>query len=272
MTDDGLRILVIGAHPDDCDITAGGTAALYAQRGHVVKMVSLTNGDAGHHEMGGAPLAWRRRQEARAAGACLGVEYVTLDNHDGELSPSLAIRRRLIGIIRAFAPDLVMSSRPWDYHPDHRAAGQLVMDAIYLCTVPNIVSDVPHLRRMPVSVYVADGFQKPYPFEPDVAIDIDPVLEKKLDALHCHTSQVYEWLPYNREELDQVPETEDARRAWLPGHYLPRFERQAEQYRDLLVARYGRERGMAVSAVEAFEGSEYGSPLTVENAKRLFPF
>ena len=84
-----LRILIIGAHPDDPDYSAGGTAALYAQQGHIVKMVSLTNGDAGHHEEGGAPLAWRRRQEAAAAGAQLGAEYITLDIHDGRVTTDI---------------------------------------------------------------------------------------------------------------------------------------------------------------------------------------
>lgn len=266
-----LRLLIIGAHPDDADIKAGGLAALYARSGHVVKMVSLTNGDAGHHEMGGAALAWRRRREAEAAGLCLGAEYVTLDTHDGELLPTLELRRQVVALIRAFRPDLVTSPRPWDYHPDHRAAAQVVLDAIYLCTVPNFCTEVPHLRQMPVVAYVYDGFQRPYPFQPDVAVDIDSVITLKLDALHCHVSQMYEWLPYNRNELDAVPVGEAERRAWLGEHYGARFRALAERYRSLLVARYGPELGRAVRHAEVFEGAEYGAPLTEEAVSRLFP-
>ena len=254
-----LRILVIGAHPDDPDIRAGGVAALYTRLGHTVKMVSLTNGDAGHYEMGGAPLAWRRRREAAASGACLGAEYVTLDNHDGELMPTLEARRQVVALIRAFAPDLVMSPRLWDYHPDHRATAQLVLDALCLSTVPNVLSHVPHLRKMPVNVYVWDGFTIPAPFRPDVVVDIDPVIEQKLDALHCHESQMYEWLPYNQDTLDQVPADNAERRAWLAQGYRSRFAPLTELYRERLVERYGQERGARVRFCEVFEVTEYGA-------------
>ncbi|MFH1084891.1 MAG: PIG-L family deacetylase, partial [Chloroflexota bacterium] len=174
-TPEPLRLLVFGAHPDDCDIKAGGLAALYSRAGHHARLVSLTNGDAGHHAMGGAALAQRRRAEAQAAGRCLGADYLVLDHHDGELLPDLAVRREVVGLIREFHPDLVASPRPWDYHPDHRATAQLVLDAIYLCTVPNFAAFAPHLRRMPVLVYVHDGFSSPRPFQPTVVVDIDPV-------------------------------------------------------------------------------------------------
>ena len=272
MPSDPLRVLIFGAHPDDADFSAGGVAALYSRRGDVVKMVSLTNGDAGHHEMGGAPLAWRRRAEAAAAGAQLGVEYITLDIHDAALLPTLENRQQVIAVIREFQPDLVMVHRPNDYHPDHRYASQLVQDASYLLTVPNVVSHVPHLRIMPTIVYTWDNFQKPYPFQADVVVAIDEVSEQKLDALHCHTSQVYEWLPYNGRYLDQVPATPDERRAWLGQQRSYRFRQAADLYRDKLVAVYGEERGRAVQHAEAFEACEYGTPLSDENRSRLFPF
>jgi LmbE family N-acetylglucosaminyl deacetylase len=267
-----IGVLIFGAHPDDADLSAGGVAALYSRMGHRVKMVSLTNGDGGHHEMGGAPLAWRRRKEAAAAGAVLGCECVTLDNHDGALLPTIEVREQVIGIIRAFAPDLIMAPRPWDYHPDHRYTAQVVQDALYMVTVPNVVSHVPHLRRNPVAVYVYDSFQKPYPFCPDVAVDIDDVVELKLDAAHCHTSQFYEWLPYNAGILEQVPEGDAERRAWLRQVRDARMRRIADLYRPRLVELYGERRGNAVRYAEAFEVCEYGAALTEENLPRLFPF
>jgi LmbE family N-acetylglucosaminyl deacetylase len=272
MSTQKLRVLIFGAHPDDPDFSAGGVAALYAQQGHTVKMISLTNGDAGHHEEGGAPLAWRRRAEAAAAGAALGVEYITLDIHDGTLLPTLENRNLVIGHIRAFAPDLVMVHRPNDYHPDHRYASQLVQDASYMVTVPNVVSNVPHLRTMPVIVHTWDHFQKPYPFQPHVVVAIDEVIEQKVDALHCHTSQVYEWLPYNGRYLEEVPADLASRRNWLRSRYEARLRRAAELYRAQLIQLYGVQRGQAVQFAEAFEACEYGLPLTESNRSALFPF
>jgi N-acetylglucosamine malate deacetylase 1 len=272
MTTTQLNILIFGAHPDDPDYSAGGVAALYARQGHQVKMVSLTNGDAGHHTEGGAPLAWRRRAEAAAAGKALGVEYITLDIHDGALLPTLENRQQVIAIIRTFQPDLVMVHRPNDYHPDHRYASQLVQDASYMVTVPNVVSHVPHLRTMPVIVHTWDHFQKPYPFQAHVVVAIDEVVEQKVDALHCHTSQMYEWLPYNGRYLEEVPADNAEWRAWLRQRSDQRMRRQADLYREQLVNLYGAERGQQIHYAESFEACEYGSPLTAENLHHLFPF
>lgn len=269
---DIVNVLIFGAHPDDPDYSAGGVAALYARQGHRVKMVSLTNGDAGHHAEGGAPLAWRRRAEAAAAGKALGVEYITLDIHDGALLPTLENRQQVIAIIRAFQPDLVMVHRPNDYHPDHRYASQLVQDASYMVTVPNVVSHVPHLRTMPVIIHTWDHFQKPYPFQADVVVATDAVIEQKFDALHRHTSQMYEWLPYNGRYLEEVPAGESERRAWLRQRLDQRMRRQADLYRAQLVKFYGTEEGQRVQYAESFEACEYGAPLTTENRHRLFPF
>lgn len=272
MSSDRVRVLVFGAHPDDPDSKAGGLAALYGRLGHQVKLVSLTNGDAGHFEIGGAPLAWIRRKEAAAAGAVLGCEYITLDNHDGALLPTLEVREQVIAIIREFQPDIVMSPRPWDYHPDHRYTGQVVQDALYMVTVPNVVSHAPHLRTNPVALYLWDHFKKPYPFTPDVVVGIDEVVEQKVDALHCHTSQVYEWLPYNRRELDRVPKDATARRAWLRQIMEPRLRGPADLYRNKLIALYGEEKGRKIQYAEAFEVCEYGARLSEEGLHRLFPF
>jgi LmbE family N-acetylglucosaminyl deacetylase len=269
MADKQLGLLVFGAHPDDCDFRAGGLAILYAQMGHRVKFVSVTNGDAGHHEQGGASLAQRRAEEARRAGEVAGIEYVTLDHHDGELEPTLENRKQLIRIIRAFRPDLILTPRPWDYHPDHRYTATLVQDSAYMVAVPNVCADTPHLNYNPVIAYVSDGFRKPYPFQPTVAIAIDDVIEKKVAMAHCHTSQVYEWLPYNGGYLDDVPSDESKRLAWLRERWFRRND--ADAYRDLLVKLYGEAVGRSVRYAEAFEGCEYGSSLGEHNIRTLFP-
>jgi len=265
-------LLVFGAHPDDCELTAAGLAALYASRGGRVCFVALTNGDAGHQSMGGAELARRRRDEARAAAAAVGAASIVLDNHDGALMPTLENRVELIRIIREFRPDLVLCPRPNDYHPDHRYTSILVQDASYMVTVPNVAAFSPRLERDPVVMYVSDRFRKPCPFEPDVVIDTTPVIDRKLEALHRHASQVYEWLAWHAGEAESVPRDESRRRAWLRERYDERLRGDADRFRDALVARYGPERGRAIAYAEAFEACEYGSPLTDEAKARLFPF
>jgi LmbE family N-acetylglucosaminyl deacetylase len=272
MTIEPLRLLIIGAHPDDADYAAGGTAALYRAAGHVVRMVSLTNGDAGHHLQPGPALARRRRAEAAAAGAVIGATYETLDNHDGELLPTLENRCQVIRLLRSFRPDLVLTHRPNDYHPDHRYTSQLVQDAAYMVTVPAVVPDVPHLPRDPVIAYLPDAFQKPYPLQADVLVDVGSVLDQIVAMLHCHVSQFYEWLPYNTGTLDLVPGSDEARRAWLAEQTRVRLRRRADYYREELVRLYGPRRGGAIEYVEAFEGCEYGAPLDEAARRRLFPF
>lgn len=267
-----LRILVIGAHPDDCDFKAGGIAALYKQEGHNVKFISVTNGDAGHHEMGGGPLALRRGQEAKDAADIIGIEYDLLDIHDGELVPNLENRYKIIRNIRQYKPDIIMTHRPNDYHPDHRYTSMLVQDAAYMVTVPNVCAQTPHLDNNPVILYLSDGFNKPYPFTPDVVIGIDSVVDKKIDMIHSHTSQVYEWLPFNNGTLESVPDSTEERREWLANRLLRHFNSIADKYRHIIIEFYGDELGESIQYAEAFESCEYGSPLTNEKISTLFPF
>jgi LmbE family N-acetylglucosaminyl deacetylase len=268
-TDGKLNIIAFGAHPDDCDQGAGGTAAKYAALGHRVRFVSVTNGDAGHQTEGGGALAARRRAEAIEAGRRIGIEYVVLDNHDGELLPGLKPREEIIRQIRQWNADLVLAPRPNDYHPDHRYTGILVQDAAYMVVVPNIAPDTPALRRNPVFMYFQDRFQKPQPFSPDVAVAIDDVIEKKMDMLDAHVSQMYEWLPWVAHELDRVPKDAAARRRWL------RETRAGEPnaaVRASLVKWYGAQQGNATRHAEAFEICEYGTRPDEALIRKLFPF
>ena len=204
--------------------------------------------------------------------ASIGARALVLDIHDGELLPSLENRRTIISLIRDFGPDLIMSPRPNDYHPDHRYTSQLIQDAAYMVTVPNICAFSPHLPTNPVIVYVSDHFQKPYPFTPHVIVPIDRTIELKFDMLHCHTSQMYEWLPYNAGNLADVPHDEAARRAWLRERLDSRMRRDATLYKDLLVQSYGAATAAGVQYAEAFEGCEYGTPLSNDLIPHLFPF
>jgi LmbE family N-acetylglucosaminyl deacetylase len=192
-----VRIICIGAHPDDCEIQFGGTAAKFAALGHDVKFVSVTNGAAGHHRHSPEKLAAIRQGEAQAAARRLGIaETQILSYPDGDLAPTLEARHDILRQIRNWRADLVLTHRPWDYHPDHRYTAQLVQDSAYLVMVPHLCPDVPALRHNPVFLYLEDRFQSPVPFVADVAVDIDDVWDRKLDALDAHASQVYEWLPW----------------------------------------------------------------------------
>lgn len=266
-----LRLLVIGAHPDDAEYKAGGLAALYRRAGHTVRFVSITNGEAGHHLEPGPGLVARRRNEARAAAAPLGLEYEVWDHPDGRLEPSLDLRWQVIRLIRTFRPDLVLTHRPNDYHPDHRVTSQAVQDAAYLLTVPHVCPDTPHLRRDPVIAYLSDDFTRPYPFTPSVVVDIDPAWDDKVAMLHAHASQFYEWLPYNMWPDEQVPAVETERMTWLSRKLSGVFEHVADRYRDRLIGRYGPAHAATVRRAEAFEGCEYGAPLDDVAIVRLFP-
>ncbi|MGB9605611.1 MAG: PIG-L deacetylase family protein [Bryobacteraceae bacterium] len=264
-----LRIIAFGAHPDDCDSRAGGTAAKWAAMGHLVKFVSVTNGDAGHQSEGGGALARRRRAEAIEAGKRLGIaEYEVLDNHDGELMPTLAVREQIIRRIRQWNADLVLGPRPNDYHPDHRYTGILIQDAAYMVVVPNICPDTPALQRNPVFMYFEDNFERPNPFRPDIAVDISDVWEKKLDALDAHVSQMYEWLPWVAGILPQVPKEPAARRQWLAK---TRQGRITPAVRAALVKWYGAARAKEIQHAEAFEICEYGRRPNEAELRRLFP-
>jgi LmbE family N-acetylglucosaminyl deacetylase len=273
--DGKLRIIVFGAHPDDAEYKAGGTAAKWARLGHHVKLVSVTNGDIGHWQMAGGPLAQRRSAEVKAAAKVLGVTSQVLDIHDGELLPTLENRKLLTQLIRGWRADVVIAHRPWDYHPDHRYVGVLVQDAAFMVTVPFFCPDVPPLKKNPVFLYASDGFKKPYPFQADIAVAIDDVFDTKMNAIHELPSQAYEAGASGSEEhMRGVPPEADpaARKAWLKARWADRQSGEANRFRDVLIQHYGEARGKAVKFAETFEFCEYGSRPNAEEIKRLFPF
>jgi LmbE family N-acetylglucosaminyl deacetylase len=267
-----MRLLILGAHPDDAEYHAGGLASMYRQLGHAVKMVSMTDGSAGHHTRRPGELAEIRRQEAEAAAAHIGAACEIWEYLDGHLLPTLSLRERVIREIRTFAPDLLLTHRTNDYHPDHRAAGQAVQDASFLVRVPLVVPDVPALPRDPVVAFLPDLFTKPCPLDADVVLDVDPQLDTIVSMLACHVSQVFQWLPYLAGTLKSVPEEPGHRREWLRDWYTAQIAPRADRYRKELIAAYGPEHGARVRCAEIFEISQYGSPLDQDRRQRLFPF
>jgi LmbE family N-acetylglucosaminyl deacetylase len=271
MIDEKLRLLIIGAHPDDAEYYAGGLAVLYRRFGHPVKAISVTDGAAGHHERPSDELACLRTKEAAAAGEIIGAPYETWEFPDGGLFPTIELREAIIREIRTYRPDLVVTHRCVDYHPDHRATGQAVQDACYMVTVPLVCPDTPPLRHTPVVAFMADLFTKPVPFSPDVALDITALMDVIVSMLACHRSQVFEWLPYSIGRLDEVPDTEDEKIAWLRASFEAQIAPRANRFRETLVQAYGPENGGKIRCAEFYEISEHGGECDEETLRRLFP-
>ncbi len=271
--DKKLRIICFGAHPDDCEIKAGGVAAMWAAMGHEVKFVSVTNGDIGHWREAGGPLARRRTAEVEKVAKTLGNTVEVLDIHDGELVPSLENRRTITRLIREWNADIVMSHRPNDYHPDHRYTGTLVQDAAYMVAVPFFLPDIPPLQKNPIFLFYSDRFQKPNPFSADIVVSIDPVIEKKLDAMLLMVSQFYEGGALGSAELvPEEPDKQKERTQQVRDSFANRFKSTADSYRKELAEWYGKEEADKVGYAEAFEICEYGRRPGKEEIKKLFPF
>jgi N-acetylglucosamine malate deacetylase 1 len=275
--DGKLRVIVFGAHPDDAEIKAGGVGAMWAAQGHQVKFVSTTNGDIGHATMAGGELARRRTAEVEEAARILGIAATeVMDIHDGELMPTLENRREIVRRIREWQADVVISHRPNDYHPDHRYTGILVQDAAFMVIVTHFLPSVPQLSRNPVFLYCEDGFQKPNPFDPEIVISIDDVIDQKVDALWALESQVESlWATGDFERIVPVPTDPTARAArkeQMADRFKQRAERTADRFRDKLIERYGEERGRKTRYAEAFELCEYGRRPSAAELRELFPF
>lgn len=272
--DDGkLRIIAFGAHPDDCEIQVGGTAAMWAKEGHHVLFVSVTNGDIGHWREAGGPLAKRRKAEVDQAHKILGIQGVVLDIHDGELEPTLENRRTLTRLIRHWNADIVMGHRPNDYHPDHRYTGVLMQDAAYMVTVPFFCPDVPEMKKNPVFMYYTDRFQKPNPSEPDIVVNVDSTMEKKLDALGVMISQFAEGGANGDASLyPDDPAKRRVRDLQVRENFSRRNQSIAARFNEELKQWYPGDAAAKVKHAEAFEVCEYGSQPDRAELKRLFPF
>jgi len=271
--DGKLRIIVFGAHPDDAEIRAGGAAVLWSALGHQVKLVSVTNGDAGHTRMTREALAARRLAEVQTASKILGTTSQVLDIHDGELMPTLENRRTMTRLIRNWNADVVIAHRPNDYHPDHRYVGVLAQDSAFMVTVPLFCPETPYLKDNPVFLYSYDGFQRPNPFRPDIAVSIDSVIDKKLDALLSLESQFVEGgANGGRDPFPSNPAERAACASRSRANFIARAASIADRGRQKLIELYGEEEGKKVRYAEAFEICEFGRNPSTDEIRRLFPF
>jgi len=270
--DGKLRIIVFGAHPDDPEYRAAGVAMKWAKQGHHVKLVATTNGDIGHWDSAGGPLALRRKKEVAEVARRLGVVNEVLDNHDGELEPTLENRRTVTRLIKQWNADIVITNRPNDYHPDHRYTSVLVQDSAYMVTVPFITPEVPPLKKNPVFLYSSDRFQKPNPFKPDIAISIDDVIEPTLDALLVMESQIHEGGANGYPGIYPTdPAGRQKRRDEVRASLARRYSAEADRSRELLV-KFEGEKGRTAKYAQAYEICEYGRQPTPAELKQMFPF
>jgi LmbE family N-acetylglucosaminyl deacetylase len=266
-----LRIIAFGAHPDDAELKFAGTAALFAAAGAKVKLVALTNGDVGHFSQAGGPLAQRRKAEVEACHAKLGVETEVLDIHDGELMADLETRKKVANLIRDWQADIVLSHRPWDYHPDHRAVGKLAEDAAVVVAAPYFAPYTKPTPRNPIFLFYSDAFKKPYPFDPILAVGFDEAAQKKWDCISALPSQFGDADSWQARYGRNVPTDEAGRKAFLLDIVKQRNADVANQYRNLLVQLYGEQKGRGIKYAEAFELNQYGSQATADELKKMFP-
>lgn len=266
-----LRIIAFGAHPDDSELKASGVAALWAAQGHKVKFVAMTNGDIGHFEMAGGPLAKRRLAEVQQCAKILGIETEVLDIHDGELEPTLENRKRVARLIRDWQADIVLFHRPYDYHPDHRYVGVLVQDAAIIVAAPFFTPNTPPTKRNPVFLYYSDPFLKPYPFDPTLVVSIDEVAQKKWDCVSAMPSQFGDAHSWQASTLPNIPKEDKKREEYLLNLFMQRNADMADKYRNRLIELYGKEKGAKVKYAEAFELCQYGRQPSLQELKQLFP-
>jgi len=259
-----VRILVLGAHPDDAEFHAGAFLARHASLGACIRIISVTDGRSGHQSIPSDELVKIRRLEAAAAGATIGADYVTWDFPDGSLTSSLEVRHAIIREMRIFKPELVLTHRTVDYHPDHRAVAQAVQDASYMVRVPKVVADVPSLGRDPIVASMNDRFTRPCPLRADYVIDGTEEFPTMLRMMDCHQSQFYDWMPWIDRSPPPTSMEPIGRIAWLRN-----WVTQFNGYR--AKAFWQNTWGVAPVHLEAFEISEYAGVLSPEQSARLFP-
>lgn len=264
-----MNIVCIGAHPDDAEWYAGGSMVIWAEKGHKVYAVSVTKGDIGHHEIEPEKLEEIRRAEAEESAKRGGYTSIILNFPDGSLMPTLEARLEIVRLLRRLYADVVLTHRPCDYHPDHRACGVLVQDSAFLVTVPHFCPEVPSLQQSPFCLYMMDMFQKPTPFSPNYAVDITSVMDRKWDLLDAMSSQMYEWLPWLDHQLEEVPSDAIARRQWLRERWDGLFRMPSFYFRSLFekeLESYTKD----FQYVEFFEQCEYGRAPSRIEVEELF--
>lgn len=190
-----LRIMGVGAHPDDLELLCGGTLARYVEQGDHVTMCHIARGDRGAASGDRATVTATRRGEAAAAAASIGAEYLGLDVPDGEVNASDEAQKALVvEAIRIARPDVIITHSPGDYMEDHNQASELAFSASFLATLPLYETASPAIGTVPALMYM--DTLAGLGFEPTEFVDITDQFEKKLEMMRQHTSQIT-WLEHH---------------------------------------------------------------------------
>ena len=217
-----LDVLVIAAHPDDAEISVGGTMLLLARAGRQVGVVDVTRG-----ELGTRGSAADRARETRAANEVLGLAVRhNLELPDGRVEVTTAARERLAALVRQHEPEVLLAHHTDDLHPDHRATGELARAAWYLSGLSRLADpDAAKPSRRPSRFY---HFMGHVPFEPTFVVDIGPVWEEKRRLVGCYASQL---APSGPEDRGQ--------HLLFGADILARMETKARTYGERIGVRYG---------------------------------
>jgi LmbE family N-acetylglucosaminyl deacetylase len=184
-----MRVLAVGAHPDDLDILCAGTLAKYAARGDQVVMAISTNGEAGSNGTTMEETSQIREKEARASAAIVGAELIWLDYHDEFLYENEKVRLRYIDLVRQARPDVIITHDPQsDYHPDHLTTGQLLWNTRVMAAASIIKTEHPAWPKIP-DLYFMDTIGG-INFQPQDYVDITSTMDKKRKMLSQHVSQI----------------------------------------------------------------------------------
>ena len=259
-----FKLLSIGAHPDDADTSCGGMLSKLHDAGWDIRLLSVTDGSAGtYRDTCEEELKLQRRSEAAASGRLIGARYDVMDYPDGRLEVTLAAREHLIRYIRRYRPDVIITNRPNDYHADHRNVALLVQDASFLLTVPHICADEPYMEHTPAILFWRDGFQKPYPHQPDILVPISEArvdLEVKMAC--CHECQYFDWM-YWPDHTEKIGWTREEQIADLSARFHRIAKNKREKYDAIINEKFGAD-ASRVTTVDVFEISEYSGEIPEE--------
>ncbi len=186
-----MKVLAIGCHPDDIEVACAGTLAKYVKLGHEVTVCHVANGNLGHAIIQPDELREMRREEARKAGSLAGIKVVTCDIGDLCIYDCKEHRDKVVDVIRAEQPDVIITHSPNDYMPDHTAVSKLVFDATFAASVVHYKTSVPGDAAL-TPLYYMDTLAG-VNFLPTEYVDVTDTIDLKLEMLECHESQL-KWM------------------------------------------------------------------------------
>ena len=186
-----MRVLAVGAHPDDIEINCAGTLVKCAKRGDEVTVCHMSDGDMGHVVIQPKELGLLRREEAKKAGALAGFRVVWGGLHDLDIYDEKDARDKLVKIIRDARPDFIITHGQNDYMPDHTAVAKLVFDASFSASCPHYLPELGDATPVCPIYFMnnASGLD----FLPTHYVDITEEMEMKREMFSCHESQIT-WL------------------------------------------------------------------------------